>query len=242
MADDKTPPLNEYDKAFEKYAELLRDESKGILKKICAVDEKKEKGLAKGFLQTCLDRLDEEEPQDKEAKDARTLASVYIKQYKMLLEHLGGKAYMKSADKKLIEEIYSNKDKFDAANDFMELWSQRDHVLYEVLKEKINEAFSEKEWKEEKLHGDEVFYCPNESVGDVFVYYYGSRQIGFVAQEGKKLEEQQQDELEEIINKIQNREPVRKDPEWVFCNIKDTANLFQDVIDGLKVLFSATSK
>lgn len=241
LMDDKKPPLK-YDEDFKKYAEMLPK----ILKKVCAVDEEKTKGLAKGFLQACLDRLNEEKPQDEKAKDARNLASVYIKQDKMLLEHLGGKAYMKSTDKKVIEEIYSNKDKFDAANDFTELWNEREGVLYEVLKEKIKEAFPEKEWKEGKLHDCGVLYCPNESVGDGFVYYCSNydlqQQIGFAAQERGKFRKEQQDELEKIIDKIRNRESVWKDPKWVCCDIKDTADLFKDVIEGLKVLFSATSK
>lgn len=246
LKDDKKPPLK-YDEDFKKYAEMLQDPK--ILKEVCAVDEEKTKGLAKGFLQACLDRLNEEKPQDEKAKDARNLASVYIKQYKMLLEHLGGKAYMKSTDKKVIEEIYSNKDKFDAANDFTELWNEREGVLYEVLKEKIKEAFPEKEWKEGKLHDCEVLYCPNESVGDGFVYYcyycsnYDLRQqIGFAAQEGKKFRKERQDELENIINKIRNKEFAGKEAEWVYCDINDTADLFKDVIEGLKVLFSATSE
>ena len=237
---DKKPPLNEYDEEFKKYADMLRDKSKGILKEVCAVDEDKKKGLAKGFLQTCLDRLNEEKPQDEKTKDACNLASVYIKQYKMLLEHLGGKAYMKSADKKVIEEIYSNKDKFNAANDFTELWNGRGTYLYEVLKEKLKEAFPEKDWTEGILRGYKVYYCPNKSIDDVLVYYFGPREIGFAAKEGKEFLEDRQDELEKIINKIRNKESVNKGSEWVFCSINDTADLFKDIIDGLKVLFSAT--
>ena len=240
LMSDKKPPLNEYDEEFKKYADMLQDKSKGILKEVCAVHEDKKKGLAKGFLQTCLDRLNEEKPQDEKAKDACNLASVYIKQYKMLLEHLGGKAYMKSADKKVIEEIYSNKDKFDAANDFVELWNGRGTALYEVLKEKLKEAFPEKDWTEGMLYDYKVYYCPSKSIDDILVYYFGPREIGFAAKEGKKFSKERQNELEKIINKIRNKESVNKGSEWVFCSINDTADLFKDIIDGLKVLFSAT--
>ncbi|MDE7227742.1 MAG: PD-(D/E)XK nuclease family protein [Treponemataceae bacterium] len=246
LMDDKKPPLSKYDEDFKKYADMLQNSK--ILKEVCAVSEDKKKGLAKGFLQACLDRLNEEKPQDEKAKDACNLASVYIKQYKMLLEHLGGKAYMKSADKKVIEEIYSGKDKFDAANDLMELWKDKNRratALYEVLKEKLKEAFPKKNWTEGELHNWKVYYCSNESIDDVLIYYcshYDLQQIGFVAQEGKKITKDRQNELEKIINKIRNKESVEKGSEWVFCNINDTADLFKDVIEGLNSLFSATSE
>ncbi len=154
---------------------------------------------------------------------------------------------MKSTDKQLIEEIYSNKDKFDAANDFVEFWNdkkQRNAALDEALKEKLKEAFKENPWEEE----DGVCYCLSESLDNVFVFYCidsnnkdDPRQIGFYVQGEKQQNEL--NKLEKIFNKIQNRGPVKKEKSvWIWCNINDTADLFKDVIEGLKVLFDATSK
>ena len=50
-------------------------------------------------------------------KDACEIASIYINHYK-IFEHLRGKTYIKSTDKKLIEAIYSDKDTFNVTNNF----------------------------------------------------------------------------------------------------------------------------
>ena len=97
---DKEPPLNSYSKDFDMYTKKLHDEKKCILKKVCAVNENN--GLANIFLKNCYIRLEEEmtNTHDPELKKKCNIASVYIDQYKTLLEHLGGRAYMSSTEKK----------------------------------------------------------------------------------------------------------------------------------------------
>ena len=93
----KKPPLDSYDESFKKYTALLKNKDSGVLTEVYALDEKKD--LAKDFLQICIDDLKEK------SIDKSNIACVYLEQYKTLLEHLGGKAYMKSTDKELIKEI-----------------------------------------------------------------------------------------------------------------------------------------
>ena len=236
---DKKPPLDIYDSDFKKYKEMLNDKKTGILKELYAVDG--EKSLANNLLPKLCERLQEEQErsQSQNVKESCDIARVYINQYKILLEHLGGKAYMSSVDKKLIEEIYSSQDKFDAANDFVKFWENKNEPLREVMEEKFRKTFHDKELQWLKINGCEVYGWPS-NFADAKVYWNGGLEIGFASQEGKKFSEKRQDELESIVRKIKNKDgEVSSEGEWVYCYIKDSSTLFDDVLNGLKILFEA---
>ena len=146
----KKPPLTSYDKGFRKYTNLLHD--KKILKEVYAVDE--QWSLAKDFLPACINRLKSEKRQNPNIKETCDVASMYINQYKILLEHLGGESYMSSTDKELIEEIFSDKKKFDAANDFLELWERKRKIIYEILEDKFKNKYN---W--ELTNPNDKIYC-----------------------------------------------------------------------------------
>ena len=233
--DNKKPPFEKYDKSFEKYTELLQNT--GILKEVYAVDD--QKSLEKDFLPACIKRLESENTPNQKLSDPCTIAKVYIDQYKTLLEHLGGKAYMISIEKKLIEEIYSNPEKFEAATDFFDSWNQINAAIKEIMQNKFKEKFPNNVLPPIKRvnGGDEFFW--NTKDNSCLIYWDGVRELGFGSLEGEKLSESRQDKLFEIIHQIQNREGENKTETWVYCYIKDTSSLFADVMNALEILFNA---
>ena len=237
LTGDKEPPLDSYSKDFDEYAKKLHDEKN--LKKVCAVNEKH--GLANVFLKNCCKRLEEEmaNTHDTELKKKCNIASVYIDQYKTLLEHLGGRAYMLSTEKKLIEEIYSNKEKFEAARDFADLWIKRkDDALRELLQLKFKEKFPSKVLPSiRRINGADAYFWESKDK-NCFIYWLGNSELGFSSLEGEKLSETRQDELFKIIHQIQNREGEIKTETWVYCWIKDSSSLIDDVMNVLEVLFN----
>ena len=83
-------------------------------------------------------------------------------------------------------------------------------------------------------------YCWNSNSKDALIYWSVERQIGFASQEGKKFSKAQQDELASIVRKIKNKDgEVLAEGEWVYCDIKNTPTLFDDIIAGLEILFKA---
>lgn len=143
--ENKKPPLNSYDKCFEKYTNQLKFD--GILKEVYAIADEGKKSLENCFLPNCQNRLKEEadNTESEDIKQSCNTACVYIEQYKILLNHLGGIEYMKSVDKNLIKEIYSSQEKFDAANDFVKIWENKEEVLHELLKDSFIEHFPDRE-------------------------------------------------------------------------------------------------
>ena len=235
LIDDKKPPLDSYDKGFEEYAKLLNDKNSGVLKQVYAVNEKK--SLEKDFLPECLALVEKYIGED----DACSLASVYINQYKVLLEHLGGKAYMLSTEKKLVEEIYSNKEKFEAALDFVDFWNNRKTAITEVLKDKIHEKFSKEAVTQKKLHDFkdiDVFETKKDDVLIYFSYDDNKCELGFTSTEGKTFSKTRQNELFELIKKIPNKAYEEQSAEWVYCKIKDSATLIDDLMKAFEILFS----
>lgn len=247
--DGKEPPLDGYSADFKKYADILNDKKTGILKEVYAVDG--EKSLANNLLPTLCELLQKEQEQSKSQneKESCEIARVYINQYKILLEHLGGKAYMKSKDKELIEEIYSSQDKFEAANDFAEFWNNKDRIneaVEAVLGDKFRKIFPEKEWQQSTLHDTYTYYWPS-NFDDAKVYYlwdYNKEkkvipQVGFAAL--KKFSKARQDELKNIVKKIKNidGDAWAEKGKLVCCNIKDSPTLFDDILNALEILFKA---
>lgn len=126
LIDDKNkkPPLDSYDKKYEDYTNKLKNDD--ILKEVYAVDPNK--SLAKTFIPNCQKLLLNEinkNPKDK-LDSACNTAYVYLEQYKILLNHLGGEAYMSQTDKDTIRDIFSSKEKLETAMDFMDIWGNSD--------------------------------------------------------------------------------------------------------------------
>ncbi|MDD6487154.1 MAG: PD-(D/E)XK nuclease family protein [Spirochaetales bacterium] len=241
LTGDKEPPLDSYSKDFDEYAKKLHDEK--ILKKVCAVNEKH--GLANVFLKNCCKRLEDEmtNTNDPELKKKCNIASVYIDQYKTLLEHLGGRAYMLSTEKKLIEEIYSDGEKLKAAEDFSDLWWYRkQEILNEIFKNRFREKFPDRILpSKENINGLPCYIWKVEDK-DYFLYWDGGVYMGFCSQNGKQLSDETQNKLLKQICRIPLREGEYKENTWVYCNIKsdsENPNLFENVMNALEILFNS---
>lgn len=240
LTGDKEPPLDSYSKDFDEYAKKLHDEK--ILKKVCAVNEKH--GLANVFLKNCCKRLEDEmtNTNDPELKKKCNIASVYIDQYKTLLEHLGGRAYMLSTEKKLIEEIYSNSDNLKAAEDFSEFWNRKTVILDEIFKERFREKFPDRNLPSKVNINGLPFYIWEVEGKDYFLYWDGGVYMGFCSQNGKQLSDETQNKLLKQICRIPLREGEYKENTWVYCNIKsdsENPNLFENVMNALEILFNS---
>ena len=124
--DSKRPPIDSYDKDFIEYTNQLKNN--GILKEVYAVADQGTKSLENNFLPNCQERLRKESEfsKNKDIKQAYNTANVYIEQYRLLLKHLGGEAYMSQTDKDTIRDIFSSKEKLETALDFMEIWNNRE--------------------------------------------------------------------------------------------------------------------
>ena len=242
LIDDKRPPLESYDSDFYSYTKKLKDKRSGILREIYAVNE--EKSLAKNFFPDCIKRLQEALNKNTKVVNSCVIAEIYIDQYRILLEHLGGRAYMKTTDKKLIEEIYSNeeenKGKFEAARDFAEIWSRKDSILEEILNDKFLERFSSKGLPQKKsVNGCGCDYLWENKENGCYVFWSGNYWLGFTAFDDKKFSEQCQKDLFEKIHNITNSEDEYKDEVQVGCKIKDSSTLIDDVMNALKFLFNS---
>lgn len=144
--DSKRPPIDSYDKDFIEYTNQLKND--GILKEVYAVADEGSKSLENNFLQNCQERLKKESEisKNKDIKQACNTASVYIEQYRLLLKHLGGEAYMSQTDKDTIRDIFSSKEKLETAMDFMSFWNNReDECIRNSDKELIESIKADKE-------------------------------------------------------------------------------------------------
>ena len=246
LTGNKNPP-KEFDKEFERYEIELKNPK--ILKHVYAVAGKKDKSLENTFLPACQKILKEEMDNNEniDVKQACNTASVYIEQYKTLLKHLGGNEYMKSADMHILREIYSTKEKFDAANDLMELLNSKerlDKALAEVIKERFSKEISEEVVFENRRDYD-AYYSKNKNK-TLFVFFLWDPndrnyfQIGYTPLDDIEFSDDDKDRLLEIVKKIPFNEFAGfEGKEWVYCDIKrDGACFIDNVLKGLKILYN----
>ena len=140
--DSKRPPIDSYDKDFIEYTNQLKND--GILKEVYAVADKVSKSLENNFLQNCQKRIRKESEisNNKDIKQACNTANVYIEQYRLLLKHLGGEAYMSQTDKDTIRDIFSSKEKLETALDFMDIWNNREDECIRNSDSKLIESIN----------------------------------------------------------------------------------------------------
>ncbi len=148
---------------------------------------------------------------------------------------------MTSTEKELIEKIYSDPQKFEAARDFFEIWNQ--HLDCDALEENLIQKFKEKFPGKHlptktKINGFIKYFWECEKKG-CLIFWNGRREVGFISHGGEIFSKEKQAELLETINKIKtrDREYDYSDDYYVGCSINDSANLFKDIMDALEVLF-----
>lgn len=161
---NKEPPLSDYDKKdFGKYIEKLkRLKDDGKLIKY-AVD--KGESLSRTFLANCIDILKQDIDKVCPNREGLYTSFVYLDQYRIMLEHLGGFEYMRDDDVKLLKKIYGDRILFNLAQDFADIWENKSSLSRESEKELIEKIekkhskaaddfvnFWKKEWEEPMLY------------------------------------------------------------------------------------------
>jgi len=176
----KEPPISKYSEEFEKYKNRLL--TTDTLKILCAVEsDDKKNSLVNYFLPKCEEIINNKIKHNKikqvEYKDNLLLTKIYINQYKILLNKLGGYAAMESTDKALAKEIFEKKDLIEASNDFIEFWENRYSALFELIYEAVS-----KEIKVQKTNPSEKWFS-YEITDNCRVYFEcdGWYSIGFTA-------------------------------------------------------------
>ena len=231
---NKRPPIDSYDDEFGDYTKLLKNETKTVLHEVYAIDSNK--SLAKDFLPSCITRLENEKKQNPNTTEACDVASMYINQYKILLEHLGGEAYMSSTDKKLIEEIFSDKEKFEAANDFIALWEKRNIIIHEILQDKFKEKYN---WTP---IGEEIYI---KNVNTEIQLFYQLQKNDISIQFGYKVKENSESVRNKLLNilekidftkyKLLNSDKAQYDGgDYVYIELyRDSPFTMQDYFENL---------
>ena len=127
----KAPPISRYSEEFEKYKNRLL--TTDTLKILCAVEsDDKKNSLVSYFLPEC-EKIINAKIKQIGNNDNLLLTKIYINQYKILLNKLGGYAAMESTDKALAKEIFEKKDLIEASNDFIKFWENRYSALFELI-------------------------------------------------------------------------------------------------------------
>ncbi|MGI5061564.1 PD-(D/E)XK nuclease family protein [Treponema denticola] len=171
----KEPPISRYSKEFEKYKNRLL--TTDILKILCAVEsDDKKNSLVNYFLPECEEIINNKIKQVG-YKDNLLLTKIYINQYKILLNKLGGYAAMESTNKALAKEIFEKKDLIEASNDFIEFWENRYSALFELIYETVS-----KEIKVQKPNPSEKWFS-YEITDNCRIYFECDERysIGFTA-------------------------------------------------------------
>ena len=236
----KKPPINDYSSVFEKYKKKLVSGNKLIFLSAVENDEAK-KSLANFFLPSCEEKI--ENLCKKEITDDLLLTKLYIKQYKILLNKLGGYAAMESTNRELVKKIFSNKDYIASSFDFVKFWENRFDSLYPVIFEDMKKELG-------VLTQDENNKWFYREVNDNCLVYFecdGHFSIGFTANEKKWsnkelqkhtkiIEDYAQQESEYFICKNENQD---KDKGWTW-----THNLLKEnlSIDELKSIIKKSFK
>ncbi len=140
---------------------------------------------------------------------------------------------MMSTYKKLIEEIYASKEKFDAATDFADFWNNhRTDALKEIILENLQKNWPDLVLKLEKIHDASVYLFPTNSK-DYYIYWDGDKEIGFASLPEKKFTAKQMTELFKVIHNTPNKTYEYQTDEWIYCGIKDTQTLLSDIMDSI---------
>lgn len=234
----KKPPINKYSVDFEKYTKLLSSKGKLIFLSAVENDETKN-SLVNFFLPRCEERI-EEMYKISETEDL-LLTKLYIKQYKILLNKLGGYAAMESTNRELAKEIFSNKDCITSSFDFVDFWQNRFSSLYPIIYDEIKNELDILT----KDENDKWFYLEINNNCHVYFECDGHFSIGFTANEKKWTNK----ELERLTKIIEDY--AKKESKYFVCkNVNDnkkwtwTHNLLKEKlsIDELKTIIKKSFK
>ena len=230
LTDDKNkkPPISSYSKEFNYYSEKLRNMNEKVLYECYAVGEN---SFSNTFLKNCLNRL--------RMENNSQLASVFLEQYKILLDHEGGYSYMENLEKETLESIIFDEKKEKLAEDFFDLWTnyKNGNVSPELIKNYVLSK-SKINFQEKKIHDYSLFTIKKE---DYYVYWDGAFEVGYASSEKKTFSKPQQNSLEKKLSTINNIGKIQKNENWVWTSVtnKQDPYILKNLITVLNELLKA---
>ncbi len=230
LTDDKNkkPPISSYSKEFNYYSEKLRNMNEKVLYECYAVGEN---SFSNTFLKNCLNRL--------RMENNSQIASVFLEQYKILLDHEGGYSYMENLEKETLESIIFDEKKEKLAEDFFDLWTnyKNGNVSPELIKNYVLSK-SKINFQEKKIHDYSLFTIKKE---DYYVYWDGAFEVGYASSEKKTFSKPQQNSLEKKLSTINNIGKIQKNENWVWTSVtnKQDPYILKNLITVLNELLKA---
>ena len=230
LTDDakKKPPISSYSKEFNYYSEKLRNLNEKVLYECYAVGEN---SFSNTFLKNCLNRL--------RMENNSQIASVFLEQYKILLDHEGGYSYMENLEKETLESIIFDEKKEKLAEDFFDLWTnyKNGNVSPELIKNYVLSK-SEIKFQEKEIHDYSLFTIKKE---DYYVYWDGAFEVGYASSEKKTFSKPQQNSLEKKLSTINNIGKIQKNKNWVWTSVtnKQDPYILKNLITVLNELLKA---
>lgn len=225
---NKKPPINSYSREFNYYSEKLKNLNEKVLYECYAVGEN---SLSNIFLKNCLDKL--------KMENNSQIASVFLEQYKILLDHEGGYAYMENLEKETLESIIFDEKKEKLAEDFFDLWTnyKNGNVSPELIKNYVLSK-SKIKFQEKEVHDCSVFTIKKE---DYYVYWDGAFDVGYASSEKKTFSKTQQNSLEKKLSTINNIGKIQKNENWVWTSVtnKQDPYILKNLITVLNELLKA---
>ena len=230
LTDDKNkkPPISSYSKEFNYYSEKLRNMNEKVLYECYAVGEN---SFSNTFLKNCLNRL--------RMENNSQIASVFLEQYKILLDHEGGYSYMENLEKETLESIIFDEKKEKLAEDFFDLWTnyKNGNVSPELIKNYVLSK-SKINFQEKKIHDYSLFTIKKE---DYYIYWDGAFEVGYASSEKKTFSKPQQNSLEKKLSTINNIGKIQKNENWVWTSVtnKQDPYILKNLITVLNELLKA---
>lgn len=230
LTDDKNkkPPISSYSKEFNYYSEKLRNVNEKVLYECYAVGEN---SFSNTFLKNCLNRL--------RMENNSQIASVFLEQYKILLDHEGGYSYMENLERETLESIIFDEKKEKLAEDFFDLWTnyKNGNVSPELIKNYVLSK-SKIKFQEKKIHDYSLFIIKKE---DYYIYWDGAFEVGYASSEKKTFSKPQQNSLEKKLSTINNIGKIQKNENWVWTSVtnKQDPYILKNLITVLNELLKA---
>ena len=173
---------------------------------------------------------------------------VFIEQYKLLIESIGGQVLMSEPEEDLISYIMESQKKIHTANNFAEnfkgIWERRAGIIGKVLVRDwrdIDNIMTPKSLNGEK---DVCAKSINNKVGVYYTYndYKSNNNIefGFCSLEGQVFEEPLEEELKKILKSLESSFTFTEkgedwDKKWVYAHVHDLGDFtYNEIKTGLK--------
>jgi hypothetical protein len=200
------------------------------LKKVSVINYKNEPSFAIDFIDKCVELSDND------------VQRVYLSEYSELVKYLGGTMMSNGIDKKVLIDIYGDKEKFNTFKIFADLWERKNGLLFEIIKEKLIEKLKFIEYPEKNSI---VYKCVGN---DIFIALDESFSFGFFSPK-KKIKGDLRKELQKVFEEYFSNDrffcegEIGNEDIWVYKNIDpDGENVIEETISKFKYLKSIVGK